>query len=435
MNFRARALVQASRIYGRSIHPISGPCLSSKAITATRTSILASPCRIPLIYNSSAAVSLQASFITVNRQRWFSTSEAASNVPKPNSDLALGPDISHSEALSSFDVTTFFTFLSDSVDSLFDAFQWILSHTEIIGKASFEVLAAVHDVTGLRWGFVIPLTCILIRLAISLPVAISAAKYTRNMSRLGSLTKALLFTLMKRVGDGKLKLVPSKSVPASSPEVPQETLVSAFTKMFYSKAGQDLKISNWTLYRAPLINASVIFFSFRGIAQYTTMNPTELETRFPGETYASQGFLWFPNLDSADPFMILPVLFTIATFYFAELMTRRAKNLASLEIHYSETQLFASLTRFIGLFITTLTFFYPVSYTLYLLTSTSYSIIQTWFIDHFYSPVPTPKVSELLTKPTNSNLIRRSYDHDQLSAILKADRPITELVSDLKEQN
>ncbi|KAK9450819.1 uncharacterized protein V1518DRAFT_411790 [Limtongia smithiae] len=348
----------------------------------------------------------------------------------------------HTQVLSSFlDAFLGGEWIISTAEYLLGTWSLLMEKTAWVGDVSFTVFSAVHDLTGLKWGFVIPLTCILLRVTMTLPVALWSRRNSQRYSRLSSLTRAISSVILRARQRGAIKLLPKefdvplatlRAQPAAAKEFvttpePNE-LFSRNFRNFLSENGNNTR----SLFRVHILKSSgvglmqafILFFGSRGVAHYARLRADDTAVLSDGSFFSNQGMLWFSDLDKVDPYMVLPILFAATTFFNIEGFNRESERMIAFRGGKSGlvAAVFGMLSRMSGLFMVSLSFFYPSSYTIYWLTSALYSIAQNAFMRHYFRTVPEKALAPMLAPPTAAVLASRSLDHAALTRLVQSSK-------------
>ncbi|KAK9238166.1 hypothetical protein V1525DRAFT_432032 [Lipomyces kononenkoae] len=387
--------------------------------------------------------------VTMQRSAFSTTARArAANTNSDLASTALGSAASTKEAITSNGVTSWFDYIFDwdwllrFAQSWMDAYVWFLDNTVFIAQFSFKLFSAVHDITGLTWGWVIPITCILLRITLTLPVALWSRKNAQRMNDIGALVQAISSLIRNGMSKGRLKILPKgfdrNALPgpgASKDEVAQvfdlvETpkqraqTIREFSKSNYTLTQKQFHVSLWRTFAVAVVQAVILFFGSRGVAQYSRVRTDDTSILRDGTHYHTQGMLWFPDLDAVDPYMILPVAFTAMTFFNIEGYVREGENVRAFRRARQGVlqRFFNVVARMGGLFIVSLSFIYPSSYTIYWLTSAFYSIVQNAFLRRYYKFIPGNRLATPMKRPANPIRITAALDEPSMRRLIEQAR-------------
>lgn len=306
----------------------------------------------------------------------FSTSRPHSSEISPGStDIASSVVDTASSSFFSMDTVLV------AAGKIIEAWVWLYEHTEFIGRISFKIFSAVHEVTGFTWGLVIPITCIILRLSMTLPVALWSRKNSQRLGRLSSLSQSIMRVVGRGSSNNKLKIFPKeldltkefpiKTAPRAQIDqfvtapVPQniaDKSINTFVKENAQANRKLFKVNIVKSFAVGFTQAFILFFGSRGVAHYRSLRADDTSQLAEGTTYVDQGMLWFPNLDAVDPYMVLPVIFSAVTFFNIEGFNRESARVIDYRGgRQSMVSFFLSmLARGGGLFMTCMSFFYPV---------------------------------------------------------------------------
>ncbi|KAK7205822.1 hypothetical protein BZA70DRAFT_143178 [Myxozyma melibiosi] len=346
---------------------------------------------------------------------------------------------SASSAVSSSSASDTFLYLGTKFT---DLLHWIFIHTEPLGQASFKIFETVHSLTGLSWGAVIPITCILLRLTLTLPVALWSRQNSKRLSRLSMLSRSISTVIGSGVRKNAVKLLPKEldletelplktapreqinafvTAPVSS-DLARSSMMS-FVKDNAAETQKLFKVHFIKSFAVGIAQMLILFFGSRGVAEYR-MRVDMVASSGDTANQINEGLLWLSNLSEPDPLFILPVVFAATTFVNLEGIRIESEKVAA----YRGTPS-GPISLFFGMFAKTgafsvcfLAFFYPVSYTVYWLASALYSLFQNAYLRHFYPFVPDNKLATPLNKPLNSHQIIKDLDADSLLKLAKSSR-------------
>ncbi|KAK9369636.1 60Kd inner membrane protein-domain-containing protein [Lipomyces kononenkoae] len=376
---------------------------------------------------------------TVPRSAFSTTARA--RAANTNSDLAsttLDSVAGTKETIVSNGATSWFDYIFDLdwllkfAQSCVDAYVWFLDKTVFIGEVSFKVFSTVHDITGLTWGWVIPITCILLRVTLTLPVAFWSRKNAQRMSDIGGLIQAISTLIRNGMNKGRLKILPKGRDAPTNDEVAQvfnlvETpkersqTIRQFGKANHKLTLNQFHVSTWRTLVVAVVQSVILFFGSRGVARYSRVRTDDTSILTEGTYYNTQGMLWFQDLDAVDPYLILPVVFTAITFFNIEGYVREGDK--GREFRRTRKgivqRLLSVLARTGGLFIVSLSFIYPSSYTIYWLTSAFYSMVQNAFMRRYYKFVPGSKLATPMKRPANPMRITATLDEGSMKRLIK----------------
>jgi len=232
------------------------------------------------------------------------------------------------------------------------------------------ILENIHLYSGLPWWVTIACTTILLRTAITLPLAIKQNKMTAKMELLKPLLKEVtdavrynIITRGQRDGKGKTQI---------QAELFKE--LRSYTKDFYQRNG----INTWKLFMLPWIQLPLwitISFALRNISGWIPNTGAESEAidstlYAPATGVEIEGLLWFSNLSVADPYYVLPCVLLLTNLINIELNTFRQQTPSTMSRLLTNT--FRGLTCLVFLISTQV----PSAMSLYWATSSSYGLLQ-----------------------------------------------------------
>ncbi|KAK9313743.1 60Kd inner membrane protein-domain-containing protein [Lipomyces starkeyi] len=436
--------LQTSLLWKPSTAAIPGHA-SSQLLWCKRIS--ARSCTYSIAHRPVTPSSLTTIFGLLNPQRSaFSTSRPRAADTNPDlTSTVLNSTAGSKEGIASTGATSWVDYIFDwdwllkFAQSCVDAYVWFLDKTVIIGEISFNVFSTVHDVTGLTWGWVIPITCILLRVTLTLPVAFWSRKNAQRMNEIGGLVQAIGTLIRNGMIKGRLKILPKgfdrNALPDPSStkeqvgqifslvETPKERMqtIKQFAKSNYKLTQNQFHVSIWRTFAVAFVQSFILFFGSRGVARYSRVRTDDTSVLTEGTYYHTQGMLWFQDLDTVDPYLILPVVFTAMTFLNIEGYVREGDKVRAFRRARQGvlTRIFSVVARFGGLFIVSLSFIYPSSYTIYWLTSALYSMVQNAFMRRYYKFVPGDKMATPMNQPANPLRITATLDDRSMQRLME----------------
>ncbi|KAK9249315.1 60Kd inner membrane protein-domain-containing protein [Lipomyces tetrasporus] len=433
--------------FARKLSPAAIPrCESSQAIWCQR---IPSRTRISIISHRPASPRHTSPILGLLKpQRSAFSTTTPTRAADTNPDLASavlnsasGPatgGISPSGTSSWVDFVFDWDWLLKFAQSCVDAYVWFLDKTVIIGEISFQVFSAVHDITGLTWGWVIPITCILLRVTLTLPVALWSRKNAQRMNDIGGLVQAIGTQIRNGMTKGRLKILPAgfdhNALPTPSStkeevaqifnlvETPQERVqtIKQFAKSNYKLTQNQFHVSIWRTFAVAFVQSFILFFGSRGVARYSRVRTDDTSVLTEGTFYHTQGMLWFTDLDTVDPYLILPVAFTALTFFNIEGYVREGDKVREFRRarQGALSRVFGAVARLGGLFIVSLSFLYPSSYTIYWLTSALYSMVQNAFMRRYHKFIPDNSLATPMKMPANPVRITATLDERSMKRLI-----------------
>ncbi|PGH00246.1 hypothetical protein AJ79_08259 [Helicocarpus griseus UAMH5409] len=307
-------------------------------------------------------------------------------------------------------------------------------------ECAHNVLQSVHTITGLPWAASIPLTAILARIVIGLPLHIWSTHSRNLLSALNPVILARGNMEMK-----KLVAASSKSNEFVSPRtlgVRGAIAMKEFRLKILERQGNKLA---WAAPVAPLLQLPFwlpFMECLRAMAGWQPgilviiqkwFNPDAVSANIPVEqSLSTEGALWFPDLIAADPSYVLPFVLSGLMFSHVTFAFGASKSLASPGERNRLQRIWAVLTQYKdpastyeGAFMQRvwavvnsafqgMSFMVapllihshaPVALVLYWITTTSVAIIQKAVLNQLMSPptIPQPAIMRNILRETNQN--------------------------------
>ncbi|KAK9468173.1 hypothetical protein V1512DRAFT_258916 [Lipomyces arxii] len=375
-------------------------------------------------------------------ERMFSSSPQARSP-----ELEAIASVASTTSTMGFDMFSGSDMVAGSINWIVDAYNVMMEKSMIVGYYSFQLFLGVHNATGLNYGYVIPITCILLRLTMTLPVSFWSRKNAQKMNKLsdvvlssaaviGNAARRRSMILLPKLYDKTM--VPDTSSPPKLVDAffaqPEGQLTRKSVTTFLREYNRSLNLkfdaSLYKTYAVAFSQMVILFFGSRGVAYYSNARSDATAVLSPGTNYSDQGMLWFTNLDVVDPYTILPLAFTATTFFNIEGFVRESDSARKFRQtpRSFRTSVAFVLSRTGGLFLISLSFFYPSSYTIYWLTSALYSVVQNAFMRRYYPFVPDKTQTEPLAEPTNAKRIMLDLDEKSMTKLLKTTIPEEETI-------
>ena len=189
-----------------------------------------------------------------------------------------------------------------------------------------EAICALHDITGLPWAVTLPLTAILLRSTIILPISIWSRRQTQRTVSIRPLIYAWTLIIQERMIQQARKASPSELKKMVQKEIASKR------KALYISMG----IRLWAPY-LPILQLPVWLLVIETIRRMCGAGtgllamisrqfdsaPTDVEaiaqtseapSQFIETSLSSGGALWFPDLLASDPTLALPFILSTALF-------------------------------------------------------------------------------------------------------------------------
>ncbi|KAK9480112.1 hypothetical protein V1514DRAFT_326440 [Lipomyces japonicus] len=345
--------------------------------------------------------------------------------------LAMG--INHQQ-VARYSIAEFLTSDFETIRALFD---YIITASSSIGAASYQVFSGIQKLTGLSFAYVIPLGAVFLRLVMTFPIAIYAKKNgfkTSKASMLGRSTQSLVREgQAKRLllaAPAKIKPEQTKGVDPTKLSLQQRQdnfkLLSDFVRDNQKEIRKEFGISTLKSLSVAVAQTVTLFVGSRGVYHYRTL-PVQsmpgLDAANP-MAYTQQGALWFPNLDVADPYLILPVALSVLTFYNIEKFV--SEGIVFRQFTSGNTTALSSILGFVGrlggLILVSVSFSAPAAMVLYWITSAAFSTVQNAFLRYYYPIVPKKQMAEPLARSEYAQFISKSVSARDLKNIFQKSR-------------
>lgn len=242
-----------------------------------------------------------------------------------------------------------------------------------------DAIQAAHTVTGLSWHYLIPLTTFGLRAFITMPIAILNRKRNQKQAELqpilsasGPIIRAKLAQAASAGGVNGVVLTPEQIQVLAVKERRKRRIelfkrhgVQAWKSMVFVPSVQ---MPLW-------ISMSWVVRSMCGYQQSNI--PQE-----PG--FSQDAFLWYPDLVSADPYSVLPLVIGFASLANVEWNTINMLNQSPTGRSTPVQRIVTNLSRVGIMFFMTATFQAPSAVCLYWATSATFSLLQNIAFDYFF---------------------------------------------------
>ena len=279
-----------------------------------------------------------------------------------------------------------------------------------------ELIGLLHDATGLPWVAVLPLTAILIKSTIVLPIQIWTRKQAQRVATVRPLLRAWAPIMRQRVMQQGQRLPPTKLN-----KMVQKELVSKRVQLFKSmgiKAWAPylsyLQFPIWLLVIETVRRMcgagtgllSLVVRQFEGasangeaVPHVSGSSSSLIET-----SLSTEGALWFPDLLVSDPMLVLP--FALSASLIANLKLHQASDRSAGIIPSTFTRRLEKIIMLLAIAIGPLTLRLPTAILVYWISSALFATAQTALFSVFMplprSPVPCkPKF-----RPYKANVVR-----------------------------
>ncbi|KAJ5536921.1 hypothetical protein N7513_010107 [Penicillium frequentans] len=275
--------------------------------------------------------------------------------------------------------------------------------------ASAGLIHGVHNVTYLPWVVSIPLTAVIVRTAIGLPLQFFTrinARRERDIAPLLHSNRVVLEKFTKRRKMGPRELM--KLVQENNKKIRERWGVNSWYKLV-NFAQVPVWISLMESLRGMCGNTNGLvpwLLSLIEPAKDTAGEAVQSLHLTVEPSLANEGALWFPDLLAGDPTGALPVLLTASILLNVNMGWKSASRLEISEmpkLQMYQTIFFSGLRVFIQVLAVNVGFsgwFYemPTALMIYWITSTNVATLQTWSLEKYMfsrPPIPAYKAQYL----------------------------------------
>ncbi|KAJ5650140.1 uncharacterized protein N7484_003863 [Penicillium longicatenatum] len=275
--------------------------------------------------------------------------------------------------------------------------------------ASAGLIHGVHNVTYLPWVVSIPLTAVIVRTAVGLPLQFYTrinARRERDISPLLHSSRVMWEKVRKRRGENPIKY--KQIAQRDFEHIRERWGVNSWYKLL-NFAQVPVWISLMESLRGMCGNTNGLVPWLLSLIEPTkeTTEETVQSLHLTVEpSLANEGALWFPDLLAGDPTGALPVLLTASILLNVNLGWKSASRLEISEmpkLQMYQTVFFSGLRVFIQVLAVNVGFsgwFYemPTALMIYWITSTNVATLQTWLLEKYMfsrPPIPAYKAQYL----------------------------------------
>jgi mitochondrial inner membrane protein COX18 len=260
---------------------------------------------------------------------------------------------------------------------------------------SFEIINAIHGSTGLSWVYVLPITAILIRSTIVLPLSFWSRVNERRLMEIRPLIIAWVPRIQRKVMKENSHLGP----------VACEKLAKLEHRQKQSRIFKDFGITRWAAF-APLLQLPVFLLAIETIRRMSGIQSgllgwiaskiegVETASNIPIQTsLSSEGALWFQDLLVPDPQLILPVvlsslLFSNVTIHFRNTGVRPSKT----------SVMWNRVMKLLAIAIIPVTLQMPAGILVYWTSSAAFGLLSNFAMDFFVPIKPSPTACKPMIK-------------------------------------
>lgn len=260
----------------------------------------------------------------------------------------------------------------------------------------------VQATSGLSWHWMIPLTSITLRTAVTLPIAIMNRKRNQKQAELQPLLGAMTPIIRARLAQSEAAregTLTYEQIEVLSAKERRRRRVELFRK-HKCQAWKSLVLLPSV--QMPLwISMSMVF---RAMCGWSVLSAIPVEQGFKSDSW-----LWLPDLISSDPYSVLPLIIgglslanvewnTINMMNAQQQRSGRAKGPSGPSV----PKIVSNLSRVGVLFFMTASFQAPAAVCLYWISSSGYSFLQNVLFDRFLPlnvPPEKPSVATALPSP------------------------------------
>ncbi|ODQ63180.1 hypothetical protein NADFUDRAFT_53453 [Nadsonia fulvescens var. elongata DSM 6958] len=244
----------------------------------------------------------------------------------------------------------------------------------------YELFTTLHIQSGLPWYAFIPLSTVVLRTTLTLPIAIWNRLRARRQTELQPLLTAMSPVL-------KAKLASSPAAQSGALNHEQITILAA--KERRKRRVQLYKRYNCQIWKSVLIQPAVQFplwlsmsMVIRAMCGWVLVDGIPIDT-----SLATEGALWFGNLLKNDPHAIFPGLIGAVTMMNVELNTRNARLISGNDGNSASggaalPRVIANISRMGSIFFLVFSLQAPMAVCLYWFSSHTYSLVQNIALNH-----------------------------------------------------
>lgn len=251
----------------------------------------------------------------------------------------------------------------------------------------------VQATTGLSWHWMIPLTTVTLRTAVTLPIAILNRRRNQKQAELQPLLGAMTPIIRARLAQSDAAregVLTYEQIQVLSMKERRRRRIELF-KRHKCQAWKSLVLLPSV--QMPLwISMSMVF---RAMCGWSVVSAIPVEPAFQNDSW-----LWIPDLITSDPYGILPLFIGCLSLANVEWNTINMMNAqqrrgvqASGPSGPSVPKIVSNLSRVGVLFFMTASFQAPAAVCLYWVSSSGFSLIQNVAFDYFLPLNQTPKTS------------------------------------------
>ena len=272
-----------------------------------------------------------------------------------------------------------------------------------------ETIRALYDITGLPWVATLPLTAILLRSTIVLPLSIWSRRQTQRVASVRPLLHAWLPIIQERVIQRRRRAGPSELEKTVRKEMKlkQKTIFTNIGIRPWGPYVPLLQLPIWLLVIETIRRMcgagtgllALIFRQFDGV-------PADGEALAGSSSslieasLSTEGALWFPDLLASDPMLILP--FTLSAVVFSNIKLHQMSDRNAGIVPSTISRRLDKTMMLLAIAIGPVTLHLPAAILIYWITSALFATVQTTFFNWFMplprSPIPCkPKQRPYMT--------------------------------------
>ncbi|KAI5284638.1 hypothetical protein KEM52_002810 [Ascosphaera acerosa] len=274
-------------------------------------------------------------------------------------------------------------------------------------NAAHELLLGIHAHSHLPWALSIPLTAVVVRCTVALPLQVWSLAQRDKMLRLRPLLTAKRWFRRKLILDeanaSKTVLTPAEVDHAIRRDLRADTR-AIYRRMGVFRASRYATLAQLPVWLAVMEALRRMVGAEGGLLSilHRLMNPAgDVGREFlvpVADSMAAEGALWFPDLLVADPHMVLPVLLSAAMYtnitwgwkVATDEQLARMPRGAQLRARVVRGLRAALQLVALGLAPTTIASGVPSGLLLYWISSTTFATLQTRAFARFWPPPDVP---------------------------------------------
>lgn len=258
----------------------------------------------------------------------------------------------------------------------------------------------VQATSGISWHWIIPLTTVTLRTAVTLPIAIMNRRRNQKQAELQPLLGAMTPIIRARLAQSDAAregVLTYEQIQVLSMKERRKRRIELF-KRHKCQAWKSLVLLPSV--QMPLwISMSMVF---RAMCGWSVVSAIPIEPAFKTEAW-----LWFPDLITSDPYAVLPLVIgcmSLANVEWNTINMMNAQQRRGVQANGpsgpSVPKIVSNLSRVGVLFFMTASFQAPAAVCLYWASSSAFSLLQNVAFDHFLPLNVTPKTSTATALPS-----------------------------------